>query len=164
MFLSEWHEFPSALCLTGKQTCWQLASPCCWNRARPWHAFKLVSFLVGPRTYQHSDILYVCIKGINTVCCLHIKYLLTTLGAFTKLRKTTIICAGLFVCPSEWNNSAPTRRIFMKSCFRVFLNLWRKFKVHYNLTRIIGTLSEDQCTFMTLSRWIPLRRNISEVV
>jgi hypothetical protein len=32
---------------------WQLASRCCWNRARPWHASELVSFLVGLRTYQH---------------------------------------------------------------------------------------------------------------
>jgi len=27
---------------------------CCWNRARPWHASELVSFLVGLRTYQHA--------------------------------------------------------------------------------------------------------------
>jgi len=26
---------------------WQLASRCCWNRVRPWHASELVSFLVG---------------------------------------------------------------------------------------------------------------------
>ena len=53
MFLSEWREFPSAPCLGGKKTWWQLASRCCWNRARPWHASELVSFLVGLRTYQH---------------------------------------------------------------------------------------------------------------
>ena len=53
MFLSEWREFPSAPCFAGKQTWWQLASPCCWNRARPWHAFELVSFLVWLSTYQH---------------------------------------------------------------------------------------------------------------
>ena len=54
MFLSEWREFSSAPCLAGKKkTWWQLASRCCWNRARPWHASELVSFLVGLRTYQH---------------------------------------------------------------------------------------------------------------
>jgi len=53
MFLSEWREFPSAPCLAGKETWWQLASRFCWNRARPWHASELVSFLVGLRTYQH---------------------------------------------------------------------------------------------------------------
>ena len=35
---------------------WQLASRCCWNHARPWHASELVSFLVGLRTYQHPSI------------------------------------------------------------------------------------------------------------
>jgi len=34
MFLSEWREFPSAPCLAGKKKWWQLASRCCWNRAR----------------------------------------------------------------------------------------------------------------------------------
>jgi len=58
MFLSEWREFPSAPCLARgkKKTWWKLASRCCWNRARPWHASELVSFLVGLRTYQHSGI------------------------------------------------------------------------------------------------------------
>ena len=36
-----------------KKTWWQLASRCCWNSARPWHASELVSFLVGLRNYQH---------------------------------------------------------------------------------------------------------------
>ena len=39
------------------QTWWQLASPCCWNRARPWYASELVSFLVGLRTYQHPGMV-----------------------------------------------------------------------------------------------------------
>ena len=34
MFLPEWRKFPSAPCLAGKKTWWQLASPCCWNRSR----------------------------------------------------------------------------------------------------------------------------------
>jgi len=56
MFLSEWREFPSAPCIVGEKSCWQLASWCCWNRARPWQASELVSFLVGLRTYQHPGI------------------------------------------------------------------------------------------------------------
>ena len=39
--------------LQKKKTWWQLASRCRWNRARPWHASELVSFLVGLRSYQH---------------------------------------------------------------------------------------------------------------
>ena len=57
MFLSEWREFPSAPCLAGKKNWWQLASRCCWNRARPWYASELVFFLVGLRTYQHPGIV-----------------------------------------------------------------------------------------------------------
>ena len=34
MFFSEWSEFPWAPSLARKETWWQLASPCCWNRAR----------------------------------------------------------------------------------------------------------------------------------
>ena len=55
--------FASAPCLERKKkTWWQLASRCCRNRARPWHASKLFSFLVGLRTYNpsienaHADI------------------------------------------------------------------------------------------------------------
>jgi len=47
-----WVSF-SALPRRGKNLDIQLASRCCWNRARPWHASELVSFLVGLRTYQH---------------------------------------------------------------------------------------------------------------
>ena len=52
MFLSVWREFPSAPCLARKRTWCQLASRCCWNRARPWHASELVPFLFGLRTSQ----------------------------------------------------------------------------------------------------------------
>ena len=47
-----WISFGALPCRK-KKTLWQLASQCCWNRARRWHASELVSFLVGLRTYQH---------------------------------------------------------------------------------------------------------------
>ena len=47
-----WISFRALPCRK-KRTWWQLASRCCWNQARPWHASELVSFLVGQRTYQH---------------------------------------------------------------------------------------------------------------
>ena len=40
-----------------KKTWRHLASQCCWNRARSWHASELVSFLVGLRTYQHPVLI-----------------------------------------------------------------------------------------------------------
>ena len=50
-----WISFGALPCRK-KKTWWQLASRCCWNRARPWHASELVSFLVGLRTYQHPVV------------------------------------------------------------------------------------------------------------
>ena len=47
-----WISFGPLLCRGKKKTWGQLASRCCWNRARPLHASELVSFLVGLRTYQ----------------------------------------------------------------------------------------------------------------
>jgi len=42
-----WTSFDALPCK--KKTWWQLASRCCWNHARPWHASEPVSFLVGDR-------------------------------------------------------------------------------------------------------------------
>ena len=50
-----WISFGALPCRK-KETWWQLASPCCWNHARPWHASEIVSFLVGLRTYQFPGI------------------------------------------------------------------------------------------------------------
>ena len=55
----------------------------------------------------------------------------------------------MFVCPSVCPSVGPhgTTR----------LPLSRKFKFHYNLTRIIGNLDEDLCNFMATARRILLR-------
>ena len=68
------------------------------------------------------------------------------------------------VRPSAQNNSAPTGRIFMKFNILLFFeNLSRKFKFHYNLTTITGTLHEHRYTFLIISRSVLLRmRNISD--
>jgi len=54
-----WISF-GALSCRKKYPWWQLASRWCWNRAPPWHASELVSFLVRLRTYQHPGIFTVC--------------------------------------------------------------------------------------------------------
>jgi len=45
-----WISFSALPCMGGTS---QFASRCCWNRARPWHASEVISFLIGLRTYQH---------------------------------------------------------------------------------------------------------------
>jgi len=75
MFLSKWREFPSAPCLVGKETLWQLSTRYCWYRARPWHASELVSFLVGLRTYQRPGICtYVFIWSTRYACQILMKH------------------------------------------------------------------------------------------
>jgi hypothetical protein len=95
------------------------------------------------------------------------------LGAVAELRTATI-CVSMSVClcvhpsvsPSAFSNCAPTGRIFKKFGIWVFLeNLSRKFKFHYNLTRITDTPHADLCTFVIISRWILLRmRNVSDKI
>ena len=70
------------------------------------------------------------------------------LGLFAKLRKATVSFVTS-IRPSAKKKSAPTTRIFKKFDISVFLeNLLRNFKVRYNLTRITGTLHDDQYTVM----------------
>ena len=85
------------------------------------------------------------------------------LGAFAKFQKATVRFVKSF-CPPSWNTSAPTGRIFMKCDISVFFETFsRKFKFHYNLTRIILTSHGDLCTFMIISRSVLLRmRNIPD--
>jgi len=65
---------------------------------------------------------------------------------------------------SEWKDSAPTGRIFMKFDIWVFFEkLSRRFKYHYKLTRITGTLCEDQYTFFIIFHSILLgTKNVSD--
>jgi len=79
---------------------------------------------------------------------------------FWEKRLLTLSCLSV----PAWNKSAPSGRIFMKSESYIFFeNLSGKFKIQYNPAIITGNLSEDQHTFVTISRWVILReRNISD--
>jgi hypothetical protein len=92
-------------------------------------------------------------------CCWDRSKCLNFGGAFAKLPE-----ASLCVCLSAWNNSAATRRNFMKFDICIFFEtLSRKFKFHENMTRITGTLHQDRSTFIIISRSFLLRmRNTSE--
>jgi len=87
------------------------------------------------------------------------------LGAFTELRKSFIrLVTCLFAVCTEplgchWMDFHEIWYL------RIFRKLSRKFKFHWNLTRITGTLYGVPPTFMITSRWILLRmRNISEEI
>jgi hypothetical protein len=53
----------------------------------------------------------------------------------------------------------------MKFDIEEFFDNPSKKEFHENLTRITGTLYEDQCTFMIISRSIPVRKiNVSSKI
>jgi hypothetical protein len=62
-----------------------------------------------------------------------------------------------------WNNSAPTGRIFMEFDISLFFKCVEKIQVSLKSDNNNGTLHEDLCTFMVISRLIFLRmRNVSD--
>jgi hypothetical protein len=66
--------------------------------------------------------------------------------------------------PSAWNNLPPTGQIFMRvDIWVLFYNVLRKFKCHWNLTKITSTFHVDQYTLMITSGSVLLRmRNVSD--
>jgi len=53
----------------------------------------------------------------------------TVVGAFAKMRKTAISFI-VSVCPSKWNNSTPSGRIFVKFYISVFFSkIYRKIQL-----------------------------------
>jgi len=85
---------------------------------------------------KRADIVTcVCyIKMLLTVMTAYRKVTAWFLSAFSKLRKATILASCcLSVCPSAWNNSTPTGRIFVK------FDIWLFFlkcveKIRFSLT------------------------------
>jgi hypothetical protein len=69
----------------------------------------------------------------------------------------------LSVCPSTWNNLAATGQIFMKFDIKLFWKSAKKIQVSLNLTRITGTLHEDQNTFLIIScAGVTRMRNVAD--
>ena len=88
--------------------------------------------------------------------------------AFMRVRKIgkATISFVMSVRPSPRNNTTLGEQIFMKYDTSVFFeNMSRTFKFHRNMTRITGTLHEDQYIFLIISLSFLLRiRNVSEKV
>jgi hypothetical protein len=133
-----------------------------------WHSYSIctltpyqyLSFIVN--TSLRSSSLYhspsVCRRRTLRLVLRLPQVRISFLGEFRKLRKATISFV-MSICPSAWNNSAPTGRIFMKLDIWVFFfeNLSTKIHVSLKSDKNNGTLHEDVFMFMTVSRWIILR-------
>lgn len=67
-------------------------------------------------------------------------------------------------CLATWNNSAPTRWIFVKFRIWIFLEKYvKKIKVSVKSDKITGTLCEDECIFLIIScSFLLIMRNVSE--
>jgi hypothetical protein len=84
---------------------------------------------------------------------------------FRKIANTYLLALScLCVCPSGWNNSAVTGRMFIKFGILLFLKICRENSSFIkNPTRRTGTIHEDQCTFLVMPRSVLLRiRDISD--
>jgi hypothetical protein len=73
----------------------------------------------------------------------------------------------MYVCPFVPPHGTTRLPLDRFSRNLVFEEFWgksvQKFKCHYNWTKITGTLREDLCTYMIISRWILRRmRNFSD--
>jgi hypothetical protein len=121
-----------------------------------------------------SEVLLPVLQAAVTRCSLPSETQICCSSSFKhtlNLRRFSQNCAQRLLASScisirlsTWNNSAPTGQIFMKLSISLFSeNMSRKFKVQLNLTRIIGTVYEDQYTFFIISRSVLFRmRNVSE--
>jgi hypothetical protein len=95
-----------------------------------------------------------------------------SLGAFAKSRKTTVrfvmsVCISVrpSLCPSARKTLLPLKGLRPNLVWGFFGKSVKKIKCHSNITRITGTLHTDVITFMTISRWIPLRmRNVLDKI
>jgi hypothetical protein len=64
----------------------------------------------------------------------------------------------LYLSASSYPSVCPSVRKGLGFDIPIFFeNLLKKFKFHWNLTRIAGTFYEDLCTFITISRGIDIR-------
>jgi len=81
------------------------------------HSKHSVSIVGTNQLILYREITTVCSKTLN-LCGQNVEFL----DAFAKLRKATVSFV-MSVCPSAWNNPAPTGRIFRKSVEKIQVSL-----------------------------------------
>ena len=105
-----------------------------------------VTAVDSSKIYLCFFYLILCLAKLLLAMTQAVSYM-QFLGAFAKLQKE-IISFIMSVRLSACNNSAPTRRIFMKFDISEFFETVEKFQVSLNSDKNNGTLHEDLCTFM----------------
>jgi hypothetical protein len=164
-----------AISITLYKCACSLSYPACNAHAPYCHLRPLRLYYIFPHYLIHGTIVVRNFVNMNSVLWFSPQLLFETfLGAFSKLRKTTIsfvmsvrlsVCLTLclFVCPSVCPHKTQTPLDGSSWYLSIFENLSRKFRFHWSRTRITGILHEDQYTFLTISRSFLLRmRNVSD--
>jgi hypothetical protein len=101
-------------------------------------------------------------SNFTCICLLHRRYILNILnmfypllGAFAKLRKTTLALSCTSVCKSVHMVPLGSHGTNFHENLSLFENLSRKFKFLYSITRITGAVHKDQYTFLIIFLSIP---------
>jgi len=131
-------------------------------------------YCIFPHYLIHGTIVVTNVLNINCVLWFSLQLLFETfLGAFAKLRKTTVssvMSVRLSVWPSVHSSVCPhakTQPPLVGSSWNlsIFENLSRKFKFWLSRSRITGILHDDQYTFFIISLSFLLRmRNVSDKI
>ena len=145
--------FLRCLSLRGGETLWQLASRCCWNRARPWHASEPVSFLVGLRTFQHPGVSSGCstYKKNKRVIVEEKLYevrarLALFLASTSSISYTSwLLFGGAFWMPRVSGTNSHMEEEFKKTISKIIFicSLWKKKSL--GEFQVIGTVPRTLC-------------------
>ena len=134
---------------------------CCFTRDGTTYALK-IRHVLHPVARAAICWCWCCCKFYRIKVTMNNRKNNTLLIRTRRFREN--VSSWLSACPSAWKNSPSTSRIFVKFGFGVFFeNMSRQFNFHENQTRIMGTLHEDQYTFLIVCRSSFLRmRNGSD--
>ena len=118
--------------------------------------------------YLWEQVYYRELQFFSRVCVGKKRDCIYTLNFWARLpmcRKATVSFA-MCVCPSEWNNSCRTGRIFMKFYFLVyFRKSAEKFQFSVKCAKNIGHFTWRQCRFTAMSGVIlSVMRNVLDII
>ena len=151
MFLSEWREFPSAPCLAGKETWWQLASRFCWNCARRLTCFR--ACVLPGRAKDLSAPRYVA--WIRQQSPFHSQQELTVSNTTHSLRiRVHLTCYSVKATGTHEYLGFRTRQLSFtpKSVFICLVWYWGKGNISTNIINQLINVMDTQRSF---SEWWP---------
>ena len=118
-----------------------------------------------PHSALQAKVFYGCVitlRTLHTALCRQMCFMAAwwaldaVLGQFAKLRKPTVGFVGSVRLHET--TPLPTSLVSLNSSISVlFENLYRRFRLYWNLTGLTSTVPADQYTLLITSRWFLLR-------